>query len=1779
MRRTHLCHHFHCDPIFTCPQAVHIAESVELARQYMDIARTDPDFRCVLTEIDYLQGYWDIFVEERDEFLRLLREGHIETSGSYSEPNENSVGGEALVRNIVYGQWFLVNYLGGRGDVYMPFDVFGHVRQLPQILRRAGFIGAVWTKGSPRGGRRNQEATWWVAPDGSRILNRIASYGMVEWGGHDQLGGLVQLVERMRAHARPNDQPAADIVFRGSDFQSPPWWIVGRAPFLREHGIEVSQPSAYFADVLREAEDGLALPVAGREMSQYHVGTSLSRSELKIGARLAEQGAAEAEIWGTIATLFGEPYAEAAIDHAWRQILFCQHHDSITGTSNDQSYLDLMSHLHESLAESTAAGATSLDALAGHVRTDARSGRPIVVFNGLPFARSEPVLADLPRDGGVAGWEVVDETGVRHPAEVVDAPAAPTVVDAAKGTRLRFLAEDVPGIGHRTYWLEPSDSRAAATVIESDDRPVLIETPHVRMTLDPWRGGGITSLIEKTTGREIVSGASDHPLNDLVALKEGPGGEPSWELHTTGRMHFASTHRASVRAERTALGWTVTIRHPFPDADEVVRTLVLHDDLPRIDCTVTLVGYSGSRLLGRDRLNLPGGGTPEMHAADPEDRDLFGMLFPLGLSGVAPTWSDRFGQRVIRRSVGWLDFRTHQDRIESGCAMYSADQWIAASPSASLVLAGDGTSPHGVSPQRGIPLGMVRVIFPDRPRLRRAAERLVEALAVRGVTATPYLDAEDQASDPLQTDQVIAIGGPTLNAWCGAASAASGWPSDLPRMVRDVRLWENPPRAVPALVVNGADDEAVAAEVDRVIAELAGDAVAVPAEAVESAAVVPLDDVGLGVLNRGNIAASCEADGSLFLALQHSAGWCDWATPFYLGYPFVPERKTTIYRYALVPFAGSWRDARLPELAEAYNRPLIARAERSHPGDVPARHAWFTVEGKAVLLSALKPVGQPSVEFAERTVDAAAGAIVRVSNWDGAAGPIRLRCWTGIAAACTCDLAERPGAPLPVEGSIATVHLGANAIETVAVTPLRPTGFDGPGGNVPAPRRRIACRWWLHNAGAAPAGNMPAAVALRGDVLPGEPGVVRLSVANNRRDRVLAGEVRLSGPAGWAIEPRTVSVRIKPLAGFVGDVRVSAPEGRPGRLQAEMVVDGDAYADVLTIGEVAEPDVRVSMDRDAIVAEIANPSDDVLHLDLTLIRPLEGWPEATDFVRWPVPFRTASLALGPGATERVTIPVPPGMIAESWAFLKVAAAGHASYHRVPFPLERRVAAFPGAPTAIDFARADAALVVECDAPAELVVTAARDVRPPASCAPSPLATVRKYWTVGPVTGAQHVRSATLRLGIVPAEVASVADPAAVRIAQWQGDHWQTMATTFDRRTWTLAASIPADALRATTCWTVTGPSQELWRLKIGGRFFEASPYAGALDGDNAHGIVIGTAWNGICRIAPTGRVQWRRRFTGWIWPSPTFAVADVDGDGRQEIVAAPPDRTLALLDHRGHVIWRRDDLPLAIKPRPVVADIDGDGRNEIVVAVHGAGVWAYRADGTPLWQADLGPARISAPTVAMRADDGPTLLVNVGGRRLVTLGRRGALLRQIVFQEGDATARLVAEPVVTEALHPGRTEIIFAGHDGHLRLLADDGESVVWDLDLGAPIMARPAVLSGEGGESPVVVCGTLRGRLCGVTADGTVSWESDLDGSIQAPPVLADIDGDGRDEIIVGASRALRTHLFRRDGTRLGTLPYGAIWSHTVAVDDLRGDGTPVLITGTTDEHVVALALPAMPD
>jgi hypothetical protein len=213
----------------------------------------------------------------------------------------------------------------------------------------------------------------------------------------------------------------------------------------------------------------------------------------------------------------------------------------------------------------------------------------------------------------------------------------------------------------------------------------------------------------------------------------------------------------------------------------------------------------------------------------------------------------------------------------------------------------------------------------------------------------------------------------------------------------------------------------------------------------------------------------------------------------------------------------------------------------------------------------------------------------------------------------------------------------------------------------------------------------------------------------------------------------------------------------------------------------------------------------------------------------------------------------------------------------------------------------------------------------------------------------------------------------------------------------------------------------------------------------------------------------------WLqWTASPPAVADLDGDGRNEVVGIPnaerhiPYRTVAhafmVLDgaygdgsrsarrHRGfeklpmsnHPVHRPDGdwYPPSGIPAPTVVDIVGDDRPEIVAALPGGKVYAVGPDGDKLWTADYAPRRaktFASEVVAadLNKDGQPELVFGTyalhrNAGRLVVLTARGKKLSVTRLrhqgQDGNGIG-VAAAPSIGDLTGNGTLEIVLTTFD------------------------------------------------------------------------------------------------------------------------------------------------------
>jgi hypothetical protein len=126
------------------------------------------------------------------------------------------------------------------------------------------------------------------------------------------------------------------------------------------------------------------------------------------------------------------------------------------------------------------------------------AGLRLVVFNPLPWQRDGIVRVKL------AGANI----SALQPAD--GGAAVPVVLD---GDELGFVARDIPALGYRAFI--PAAAAKSTDQLRNDAQTGSIENDFLKVTLD-FKRGGIRSVLDKHTGRELVDQSSTYLLGQYL---------------------------------------------------------------------------------------------------------------------------------------------------------------------------------------------------------------------------------------------------------------------------------------------------------------------------------------------------------------------------------------------------------------------------------------------------------------------------------------------------------------------------------------------------------------------------------------------------------------------------------------------------------------------------------------------------------------------------------------------------------------------------------------------------------------------------------------------------------------------------------------------------------------------------------------------------------------------------------------------------------------------------------------------------------------------------------------------------------------------------------------------------------------------------------------------------------------------------------------------------------------------------------------------------------------
>lgn len=577
------------------------AQSIDGA---MSIMRGRPEFRWTL------DGAWvaNQYLEARStaaqqRFLERVRKGDIVIPPEFANQHTGNASLEGLIRALYDGHQLALKYDLPRPLAAQTVDVPSYTWSLASVLHDAGikyFVGASnsWRAPSLLLGRWNEKSPfYWEGPDGGRVLMWYArAYLQMHtlfgspWrmeAVHDALPVFLQ------AYTRP-DYEASSVVIFGSQLENTPL-AKEQAELQSSWNAEYSYPRIEFSTVQSalqqiEKEAGGRFPVYRGDLGPYWEDGYGSDSAHTAIHRENQERILTAEKLAVLPSLLSPTLRPdlSKLKQAWANELMYDEHTwtYVAATtqpehqqSEDQIALKrsrVVEARHE-IDESIQRGFAQLSSLL------APQQNSIAVMNSLNWARSGLVEFDL-QDG----TEIFDGIAAQVvPYEVLFVGKGIQLPGFGSGyRRVRFEARDVPALGYKLYSLRPTTAATASVAAAAGGET--IESRFYRLVIDA-SSGGIKSLVDKETGKELVDQASPYRLGAFLYVTGGDD-IPNNSLYRFGAglnppkldVHPAADGKLDA-IRKTPFGTVIVLSSAARNTPTIRTEITLYDNEKRID--------------------------------------------------------------------------------------------------------------------------------------------------------------------------------------------------------------------------------------------------------------------------------------------------------------------------------------------------------------------------------------------------------------------------------------------------------------------------------------------------------------------------------------------------------------------------------------------------------------------------------------------------------------------------------------------------------------------------------------------------------------------------------------------------------------------------------------------------------------------------------------------------------------------------------------------------------------------------------------------------------------------------------------------------------------------------------------------------------------------------------------------------------------------------------------------------------------------------------------------
>ncbi len=436
--------------------------------EIMERLEHDPDYPTYTLDgqTSVLEDYLTMMPQNKERLKKLIQDGRLIIGPWYTQTDEMVVGGESIVRNLLYGHKDCQEFGNCMNIGYLP-DSFGQSGQMPMILNGFDIHRSMFWRGTSERMGTDKTEFYWQSDDGSRVLTQLLPLGYAI--GKYLPTDFDELKKRCDKYMPVLDKGATTdhiLIPNGHD-QMP---LQKNITDVMEQLHHIYPDKHFFLssydNLFKELEkkdnyDTLHGELLDGKYMRVHRSIFSSRSDIKTMNTMIENKLTNIlEPLASLAYTLGFDYYHGVIESIWKEMMKNHAHDSMGCCCSDKVHQEIVNRFMianekiDRLIDFYKRKIT--DAMDCHISLD-----KLTVFNLLTYQRKEVIEAQITTR--MKSFKLVDKDKQIIPFEIVHQEIIdPGIIDRQivhYGNYDPFVRytihfkDSIPAMGYKTYFI------------------------------------------------------------------------------------------------------------------------------------------------------------------------------------------------------------------------------------------------------------------------------------------------------------------------------------------------------------------------------------------------------------------------------------------------------------------------------------------------------------------------------------------------------------------------------------------------------------------------------------------------------------------------------------------------------------------------------------------------------------------------------------------------------------------------------------------------------------------------------------------------------------------------------------------------------------------------------------------------------------------------------------------------------------------------------------------------------------------------------------------------------------------------------------------------------------------------------------------------------------------------------------------------------------------------------------------------------------------------------